>query len=542
MSATHGGGERKRRHATRDPSENPGAPRSEHSFTDPWLIQPVPFPARLAAAARRFCGTEAAWLDGDGWSSDPGGGGPSTRVGPAGRFSLVAGDPIAVLEQRFGRPAEFRVGGRVLELDASGWALWLRVARRLNDRAVPKRDVCPGWVGYAGFESADQLDRFPTARRDELGLPLLRFALYDRAVVVDRIAGAAALVLARGLRERLGLPSLPVEGACEQWQDACRAASAEREARSVSPRIGLHAAAANNRLEHEAAVRRALDYIAAGDIYQVNLARRMPLRGAVEPWSAFAQLLEVNPAPYSALLRWRDQRGEERGILSCSPELMLDAGGPHCVTRPIKGTRRRAAGVDADAAAALELLRSEKDACELAMIVDLHRNDLGRVCTYGSVRVEDPRRLETHPGVHHTVGVVRGMLRAGLDAGDALAACFPAGSISGVPKIRAMQIIRELEPAPRGVYTGALGGWGLNGRMIMSVAIRIVQFAGNRAVLHAGGGVVADSDPAAEYDETEAKAAALLRGLGVAATAPRRGFVSGAPADYAGSAKDPAGM
>lgn len=442
-----------------------------------------------------------------------------TRGAPSCRFTLIATDPVAVVEQHTSRPATFRVGERVLERDPSGWALWLRTARKLGFPPAAASAPCPGWIGYAGFESAEQLDRFPAARAVEGDLPLLRFALYDRAIVIDHESQAAALVVASGLRERLGQSPLAAEATRERWLEACRA---KWPARNTSNRLGSHALAVASdppRAEYESAVRRALRYIAAGDIYQANLARCIRLSGPIDAWKAFAGLREVNPAPYAALLRWPAAGGDENGVLSCSPELMLDVRGADCLTRPIKGTRRRETDAAADAAAAVELLRSEKDAAELAMIIDLHRNDLGRVSEYGSVCVRDPRRLESHPGVHHTAGVVAGRLRAGLDAGDALAACFPAGSISGVPKIRAVEIIRELEPAPRGAYTGALGLWGLDGRMTMSVAIRIVQFAGNRAMLHVGGGIVADSEPAAEFEETEAKAAGLLRGLSVAATA-----------------------
>ncbi len=200
-------------------------------------------------------------------------------------------------------------------------------------------------------------------------------------------------------------------------------------------------------------------------------------------------------------------------VASFSPELFLQLRGAEVLTRPIKGTRPRTGDAARDERLRRELLASGKEAAELAMIVDLHRNDLGRVCRYGSVQVVRPRRVEAHPSVFHTVADIRGELAAGCDGIDLLAACFPAGSISGVPKIRALEIIGELEPAARGVYTGAIGVLGLDGQMTFNVAIRTVQMCGPQALLYVGGGIVADSDPAAEYEETLAKAAGILRGL-----------------------------
>jgi para-aminobenzoate synthetase component 1 len=197
---------------------------------------------------------------------------------------------------------------------------------------------------------------------------------------------------------------------------------------------------------------------------------------------------------------------------------MLEVRGAALRTSPIKGTRRRTGDEATDRAAVRELLASPKEAAELAMIVDLHRNDVGRVCQSGTVEVASPRRVEAHPTVFHTVADVVGSLRPECDAIDALAACFPAGSISGVPKIRALEIIHELEPTPRGAYCGAVGWLGLDGSATFNVGIRTVQFSGDQAVVHGGGGIVADSDPRAEYIETLDKIRGILRGLGVEGT------------------------
>jgi anthranilate/para-aminobenzoate synthase component I len=261
---------------------------------------------------------------------------------------------------------------------------------------------------------------------------------------------------------------------------------------------------------YQATVRRAQEYIAAGDIYQVNLAHRFTARWSGAPAHAlafYARLRECSPAPFAALLCT-----ESRFIASSSPELFLEMNGRDILTRPIKGTRARAATPAADAAAARELRDSAKERAELVMITDLERNDLGKVCDFASVTVRDLLKLERYAQVHHMVSTVAGRLRAGVDHIDALRACFPGGSITGAPKKRAREIIAELEPTPRGLYTGAIGFFGFDGRSTFNIAIRtaILQRDG-LAHFHAGAGIVADSDPRQEWEETLWKASGLLR-------------------------------
>ena len=263
-------------------------------------------------------------------------------------------------------------------------------------------------------------------------------------------------------------------------------------------------------------MRRAKAYIAAGDIFQVNLARRLTLP-AVEPAAhTYLRLRTANPSAYGALLIWDEGRS---AVLSASPELFIALRGRDVLTRPIKGTRPRSSDPVVDAARAAELLASVKDRAELAMIVDLERNDLGRVCTFGSVEVAggaDAFELEAHPTVHHLVASVRGQLRDECDVIDLFRAAFPGGSITGAPKIRAMQIIDELEPTQRSVYTGSIGYFGIDGSACFNIAIRTLIQSDGRIHLHAGGGIVADSDPDEEYAETQAKALGMCRALGCA--------------------------
>lgn len=263
-----------------------------------------------------------------------------------------------------------------------------------------------------------------------------------------------------------------------------------------------------SRAEFEEMVRRAQQYISAGDIYQVNLAQRFAAPVRSNPYILFEQLLWRSPAPGGAFL----DTGE-RQILSSSPELFLRIRGRHITTRPIKGTRPRSRDPLLDEQLAYELLTDPKELAELVMITDLERNDLGRVCEYGSVTVSELIKLERYAQVFHLVSTVEGMLRPELSPLDALRECFPGGSISGAPKKRACEIIRELEPCPRGIYTGAIGYFGFNGDAAFSIAIRTMIQEREELHFHVGGGITADSVPAREYEETLHKAAGMKLAL-----------------------------
>jgi anthranilate/para-aminobenzoate synthase component I len=267
--------------------------------------------------------------------------------------------------------------------------------------------------------------------------------------------------------------------------------------------------------DYEAIVRRAQEYIGSGDIYQVNLSHRFsgPWSGALgQALGLYARLRECSPAPYAALLC-----AEGRVIVSSSPELFLQMDGREVITRPIKGTRARAGDADADAQAARDLGSSAKERAELVMITDLERNDLGQVCEYGSIRVRELLKLERFAQVHHMVSTVAGRLRQGVGHLDALRACFPGGSVTGAPKKRAREIIAELEPAKRGLYTGAIGCIRYDGSSTFNIAIRtaILEPDGT-AHFHAGAGIVADSSPRREWEETMWKASGMLRAAGQA--------------------------
>lgn len=462
-------------------------------MTPVFTVREVTYPDHPAAALCALGdGREIAWLDSASHEQNAGG----------ATSSLICWNPVAVLEQYDGRDAVLHIAGRRADSDADGWRLWRRATERIPTPPPGPLSLTPGWVGYVGFEMARFLERLPASHREDLGLPLLRMALYERGIVLDHENRRAHLVVCDGVRAAVGVQLNPPNETVAEWEDACSRDVSVDMVACPEPRLELP------RADYLRMIGRALDYIAAGDVYQVNLAQRLRFSGVGDHLALYAQLRRANPAPYGALLRWPGG-----AVASLSPELFLLKRGQDVLTQPIKGTMPRTGDAVLDRAYRRELLESKKDAAELAMIIDLHRNDLGRVCEYGSVRVRDARRLEAHPTVFHTVADVIGRLRDDRSALDLLAACFPAGSISGVPKIRALEIIDELEPVARGAYTGAVGVLGLDGSMTFNVAIRTLQICGDQATLYVGGGIVADSVPADEYDETFAKARGIVEGM-----------------------------
>jgi aminodeoxychorismate synthase component I len=274
------------------------------------------------------------------------------------------------------------------------------------------------------------------------------------------------------------------------------------------PEAGSDVRSSFSREDYVKRVERVQAYIRAGDIYQANLSHRLEACCGVGGWELFQRLSEVSPAPFAAYL---DAGGFQ--VVSSSPEMFLRLSGRQVVTRPIKGTRPRSADPRRDAQLAYELQTSAKELAELVMITDLLRNDLGRVCEYGSVQVPELVRLERYPHVQHLVSTVEGRLRRDVTHLSAFASCFPGGSITGAPKIRAMQIIDELEPVTRGLYTGCLGYLGFNRESQLSILIRTAVCLGARVYFHTGAGIVADSEPEAEYGETLAKAGGFFSAL-----------------------------
>ena len=364
---------------------------------------------------------------------------------------------------------------------------------------------CFGFWGY-GLKSFVE-PKLPRRARNDLELPDCHVGFYDSLVVFDHILGKVWIV-STGLDSDGSRTESRARNQAAFWGDrlATRVGSqlAGDGVQSVSIESNL------TKEEFVARVQCAQAYIRAGEIYQVNLSQRLAAQCAVSSWDLFKRLVEVSPAPFSAYIDCGDFQ-----LASSSPELFLRLNGSHIQTRPIKGTRPRGTDVDRDAQLTYELQTSAKEMAELVMITDLLRNDLGRVCEFGSVQVPELVRLERFPQVQHLVATVEGTLRRGMTHFSAFASCFPGGSITGAPKIRAMEIIDELEPVTRGPYTGALGYLGFNRESQLSIIIRTAVCRDAMVYFNVGAGIVADSIPEAEYAETLSKAAGFIQALQV---------------------------
>jgi len=298
----------------------------------------------------------------------------------------------------------------------------------------------------------------------------------------------------------------------ERWSEVGRLSERLRPANATPPADSHRPAGFREMIDRDhfcRMVRRAQEYIAAGDIYQVNLAQRYRAEWTVDDDAAsfayYCRLRDASPAPFASFMSLDD-----RQVMSSSPELFLELSGSLARTRPIKGTRPRFRDATQDEKSAYDLITSPKEISELIMITDLERNDLGRICEFGSVRASELLKLERHEHVFHLVSTVEGQLRSDVDHLDAIRACFPGGSITGAPKKRAREIIDELESEPRGLYTGAIGVIGFDGETRLSIAIRTAIAEAGELHFHVGAGIVADSDPALEYEETLHKARGLF--------------------------------
>ena len=440
------------------------------------------------AAARLRDRPRLAWLD-------------SALSGPRhGRWSIVASDPRWTLTARGRQLRLASVGGaRTFDADpVAALAAAVEAEPSPADDAASDLPFVGGAIGYLGFELARHIERLPATTRDDVGAPDLAVGWYDAALVWDGLADEGWLVGAPAavahLRARLSRSAPSASGA----------APAARLASSSGLRCNFE------RAGYLAAAERARRYIEAGDIYQVCLSQRFSVRPSAAGFDLYMRLRAVSPAPFAAYL---DAGGTE--VLSSCPERLLRADAETLETSPIKGTRPRGAPPAEDRRLARELLRSEKDAAEHVMIVDLERNDLGRVSQVGSVCVPEFAAPRAFAQVHHLISTVVGRRRPGVGLAELLRAVFPGGSVTGAPKIRALEIIDELEPTVRGVYTGAIGYLSAHGRIDLSTAIRTITLVGGIAHMHVGGAIVYDSDPEAEYIETLDKARGMARALGV---------------------------
>jgi anthranilate synthase component 1 len=430
-----------------------------------------------------------------------------------GRYSFLGKDPFLVLRARNGKTVIERAG----ETAESSDSLVPTLRKLMTDFRSPYVPELPrftgGAVGYLGYDTASWFEPVPlagavdgpVASSDPAG-----FLLFDTVLAFDHAQHRLLIISNARITGDEDLESL--------YQFACAKISfVEKELErtlSTSSTTGNAVVEVTSNLTREAfesRVRTAKEHIAAGDVYQVVLSQRFEADLSADPFTLYRALRHVNPSPYMYFLRVGAV-----SIVGSSPEMLVRVEGRRVETHPIAGTRPRGRTNDEDLRLAEELKRDEKERAEHVMLVDLGRNDIGRVCEYGSVRVPQFMALERYSHVMHLTSIVEGKLAEGADRLDALISCFPAGTVSGAPKVRAMEIIASLEPTRRGIYAGAVGYLDFAGNLDFCIAIRTVIMSTGKAHVQAGAGIVNDSNPAAEYEETRDKARALIRALELA--------------------------
>ncbi|HEY4313075.1 MAG TPA: anthranilate synthase component I [Pirellulales bacterium] len=438
-----------------------------------------------------------------------------------GRYSFVAAGPFLEFEARGHDVTITNLTGTVprsetFHSDDPLEDLKSHVNRWRSATLPDLPPFCSGAVGYAGYDAVRYVENLPNAPTDDRGLPDLAFAFYDHMLVFDNITKTmTAVAMARLDDEQRSAADLRLA-----YDEACRRVDVLVEQMATpgaDPRPVDIATRGEPRITFESnftaatfetAVERCLEYIRAGDIFQVVLSQRLKTKITAPAFEIYRTLRVVNPSPFMFYLRT-----PQVTLVGSSPEILVRCMHGEVTVRPLAGTRPRGANEEEDRRLAEELLADPKERAEHVMLVDLGRNDVGRVARYGSVELSDVMTVERYSHVMHITSNVTGQLSPGCDAFDALRACLPAGTVSGAPKVRAMQIIDELEPHRRGPYAGAVGYFDFNGNMDTCIALRTIVIQDGIAYVQAGAGLVADSIPAAEYQETLNKARGLLKAI-----------------------------
>jgi len=432
-----------------------------------------------------------------------------------GRYSFIGSDPFIVINTH-GSESVLTRGAEKSSLSGNPFDIvnhFLEVYR-LDSCSSPVPFI-GGAVGYFSYDLCHFIERLPSTAVDDLKLPECYLGFYDLVLAFDNLQGKA-YVISTGFpelreTERMERASKRLKEVKDKLADA---SSSGTEVPFMSTSFPMEQVTLKGGFTHKEyvnAVEKARQYIIAGDIFEVNLSQRFEAELSITPYELYKRLRHINPAPFACYLNF-----DEVTVVSASPERFLRVRGDWVETRPIKGTRRRGKTPEEDKVLSNELLSSVKDRAENIMIVDLERNDLGRVCRFGTVKVTELTILEMFPTVFHLTSTVEGRLIEGKNCIDLLKATFPGGSITGAPKVRAMEIIDELEPTKRSVYTGNIGYLSFNGDIDLNIAIRTLLVKGRKAYFQVGGAVVYDSDPEAEYQETMDKGRALINALSMA--------------------------
>jgi anthranilate synthase component 1 len=436
-----------------------------------------------------------------------------------GRYSFLAADPFLQIEAR-GPRVTVTDAGLTHEFDSPDPLSELKrhVERFAAARLAELPPFTSGAVGYAGYDVVRYTERLPNAPADDRQLPDLSFAFYDRMVVFDNITKTITVVaMARIDGDTGGAGKCDLEAAyaaakrrVDETVERLSRASGDLAPVDIELAGDPQIAYRSNFTQHqfEDAVRKCVEYIRAGDIFQVVISQRLALEVHSPPFEIYRTLRVVNPSPFMFYVRTPSVT-----LVGSSPEVMVRVVDGRVTVRPLAGTRRRGKTEAEDRQLAEELLADPKERAEHVMLVDLGRNDVGRVARYRTVELSDVMVIERYSHVMHITSNVAGQLAEGKDCFDALRSCLPAGTVSGAPKVRAMQIIDELEPHRRGPYAGAVGYVDFAGNMDTCIALRTIVVQGNKAYVQAGAGIVADSEPASEYQETLNKARGLLKAI-----------------------------
>jgi len=424
------------------------------------------------------------------------------------RYTFVGANPLEVF--RYAKGASIVEGEGRLHWEESNPIEFLRrrIGRYRPVRVPGLPPLVAGAIGYFAYDMVRLVERIPAKARDDVGLDDAVLMFYLGLVAFDHVQHRLWIVrnvFTDGEGSLRAKYNAAVREVAATRRVLERSPEPERRARTAG---ALHVASNFRRSAYLAAVRKAKRYIRAGDIFQVVLSQRFAARTSADPFAVYRALRALNPSPYMYFLRLGDV-----SVVGSSPEMLVKVQGREAFYRPIAGTRPRGCDDKEDHRLEAELAADPKERAEHIMLVDLGRNDLGRVCEYGSVRVEKLMTIERYSHVMHLVSSLRGRLRPEVDCFDALMACFPAGTVSGAPKVRAMEIIDEFEPTHRGIYAGGILYLDFSGNLDSCIAIRTLVAKGGRAYVQAGGGVVADSVPEREFEETVNKSRALLAAL-----------------------------
>jgi para-aminobenzoate synthetase component 1 len=410
----------------------------------------------------------------------------ASGLGKLSRYSFAGRDPFLVFKSKKDSIILEWDSGRTERIKANPFFVLRELLKKFKTKTgSAKIPFTSGAVGYFGYDMKDFIEVLPDIAIDDIGIPDCIIGFYDEVLAYDNLTHK-------------------IYGKKLEFKNVQDSAMNPR----IEETIGLKSNFSKE--DYIKTVNKAKEYIRRGDIYQVNLSQRFESRINMEPHELYLRLRDFSPAPFSSYLNFGDCT-----VISSSPERFLMKKGPYIETRPIKGTRPRSSDPLMDEFNRHELVKSYKDRAEHIMIVDLERNDLGRICEYGSVKPTEFIALKEYSTVFHLVSTISGRLKKNIDAIDCLLAAFPGGSITGAPKIRSMEIIEELEPVKRAIYTGAIGYISFDGNMDTSIVIRTILVKGKNLYFQVGGGIVYDSNPGLEYEETLDKAKGIMQAISI---------------------------